>query len=86
MTLSLNELARVRQPMHFVWGERDPFGTPDAGEAAVRVTLDARLTTVAAGHLPWVDEPDRCAAVVQALIDGADAKRADYRPPVPSSR
>lgn len=75
MTLTLNEIARVWQPMHLVWGERDPFGTPEAGVAAVRVMADARLTTVAAGRLPWVDEPDRCAAVVQGLIDGADADR-----------
>jgi len=71
MTLSLNELARVRQPVLLVWGERDPFGAPSAGQAAVRVMSDARLTTVAAGHLPWVDEPDRCAALVQALLEGA---------------
>jgi hypothetical protein len=30
---------------------------------------DAQLTTLIAGHLPWVDQPDRCTSVVQDLLD-----------------
>ncbi len=67
--LTLDELARLRQPVRFVWGERDPFGPPNAGEAACRVMPDAQLTTLRAGHLPWVDQPDRCASAVQDLLD-----------------
>lgn len=66
--LTLEELARVSQPVRLVWGERDPFGPPSAGEAACRVMPDAQLTTLATGHLPWVDEPDRSAAIVQELL------------------
>lgn len=67
--LTLEEMARVSQPVRFVWGERDPFGPPSAGEAARAVMADARLTTVPGGHLPWVDEPDRCADVIRELLD-----------------
>jgi len=75
--LTLDELAHVSQPVRFVWGERDPFGPPSAGEAACRVMPDARLTTVRAGHLPWVDQPDRSAEVVQELLDqGAGSDRS----------
>lgn len=76
-TLTLEDLAGVRQPVRFVWGDRDPFGPPTAGEAACRVMTDAQLTAMPAGHLPWVDEPDRCAAVVQGLIDHASASHAN---------
>lgn len=67
--LTLDELARVDQPVRLVWGEHDPFGPPSAGEAACRVMPDAQLTTLIAGHLPWVDQPDRCTSVVQDLLD-----------------
>jgi pimeloyl-ACP methyl ester carboxylesterase len=67
--LTLEEMARVSQPVSFVWGERDPFGPPSAGEVACRVMPNARLITVPAGHLPWIDEPDRCAATVRELLD-----------------
>lgn len=69
--LTLAELTRLKQPVHFVWGERDPFGPPSAGEAARRVMQDARLTTLPTGHLPWVDQPVQCAGVVQDLLDRA---------------
>lgn len=74
--LRLEELAQVKQPVRFIWGERDPFGPPSTGEAACRVMPDARLTTLRAGHLPWVDEPDRCAVVVQDLLDKVASLRA----------
>lgn len=73
--LTLDELAQVNQPVRFVWGERDPFGPPSAGEAACRVMPDAELTTLATGHLPWVDEPDRSARVVQELLDRVATRR-----------
>ena len=69
MSLTLAELARLNQPVHFVWGERDPFGPPTAGEAACRVMRNARLTMLPTGHLPWVDQPVRCAGVVHDLLD-----------------
>jgi 2-hydroxy-6-oxonona-2,4-dienedioate hydrolase len=69
MRLTLEELGQVRQAVRIVWSRRDPFGPPSAGEAACRVMPDGQLTTLSAGHLPWVDEPDRCAGVVEELLD-----------------
>lgn len=69
VVLTLDELAHINQPVRFVWGEQDPFGPPSVGEGACRVMPDARLTTLAAGHLPWVDQPDQCAEVVRELLD-----------------
>jgi pimeloyl-ACP methyl ester carboxylesterase len=73
--LTLEELARLNQPVRLVWGERDPFGPPSAGEAACRLMPHAQVTTLATGHLPWVDERDRCALVVQDLIDRVATRR-----------
>jgi pimeloyl-ACP methyl ester carboxylesterase len=71
VTLTLGELAQVRQPVRFIWGERDPFGQPSLGETACWVMPKARLTTLATGHLPWVDEPAQCGDIVQELLDRA---------------
>ena len=72
-------LAGVRQPFDSYGGERDPFGPPSAGEAACRSMPDAQLAALPAGHLPWVDEPDRCAAVVQGFIERLGEQAADSR-------
>jgi pimeloyl-ACP methyl ester carboxylesterase len=69
ISLTRDEFTRIRQPVRFVWGDRDPFGAPGAGEAVCKVAPDARLTSLPAGHLPWLDEPGHCAAVVQELIE-----------------
>lgn len=65
------ELARIRQPTLFVWGERDSFGGPEVGEAAARIMPDATLQVVSgAGHLPWVSRPGPVAEVVRAFLNG----------------
>jgi 2-hydroxy-6-oxonona-2,4-dienedioate hydrolase len=79
VTLTLEELAQVRQPVHFIWGEGDPYGDPSLGGAATRRMPNARLTTLATGHLPWVDEPARCGDLVQEFLDHA------LGPPVPTA-
>jgi pimeloyl-ACP methyl ester carboxylesterase len=78
VVLTLKELAHVSHPVRLVWGERDPFGPPSAGEAACRVMPDAQLTRLATGHLPWVDQPERCTGIVQDLLDQV----ATTRPPI----
>jgi pimeloyl-ACP methyl ester carboxylesterase len=73
--LTLEDIARLTQPVGLVWGERDPFGPPAVGEAASRVMTNARLTTLAAGHLPWIDEPDRCAVAAEESFERAGPPR-----------
>lgn len=62
-------LAGINTPTYFIWGERDPFG----GEATARYLVDlmpdaAYEVIPGAGHAPWLDDLDRCAAVTEAFL------------------
>jgi pimeloyl-ACP methyl ester carboxylesterase len=63
------DLHQLTAPTLFLWGDRDPLGTPDDGRVLVRHMPDARLEVVAdAGHLAWLDQPERCAEAVVAFL------------------
>lgn len=52
-----------------MWGRDDPFGDADAALDLARQIPDARLHLLdQTGHAPWLDEPDRCAAIAQAFL------------------
>jgi pimeloyl-ACP methyl ester carboxylesterase len=60
-----SDVRRVSQPTLFVWGDADRFGKPAVGQRACEHMPHARMEVIAgAGHLPWVDEPERCAGLV----------------------
>jgi pimeloyl-ACP methyl ester carboxylesterase len=52
---------RLAMPVTFIWGDEDAFDTPDHGEELARmVPGGARLLRVRdAGHIPWLDAPER---------------------------
>lgn len=66
--LGEEELRRVQQPTHFVWGHGDAFGGPEIGERAVQIMLEAEIEAVSGGHLPWLDDPAGCADAVSRLL------------------
>lgn len=63
------ELLGLPVPTRFIWGDRDAFDPPSTGaDLAARMT-DARLEVIEdAGHLPWLDEPQRCAGAIEAAL------------------
>ena len=69
-TLRLHEpeLAEVSRPVLLVWGDRDLFGDQETGRRASRAMPDARIVEMAAGHLPWLDQPDACARAVSVFV------------------
>jgi pimeloyl-ACP methyl ester carboxylesterase len=71
------ELGRLAAPTLFLWGDKDPLGTPDDGRTLVERMPNARLQAVEdAGHLPWLEWPDVCAdAVGPFLADQAPEGR-----------
>lgn len=71
--LRADELARVRQPVLFIWGEHDMFAGPDWGRRACELIPDARLEVLTGGHCPWTDHPQRCAQLLSAFLEPADA-------------
>lgn len=62
-------LASIRTPTRFIWGGHDPFGGPEIARALVALVPNAELELLPdAGHAPWLDELDRCAASVAEFL------------------
>lgn len=63
VALTADQIAQVRQPVLLIWGEQDPFGSPDVGEEAAGIIPDADFRLVAgAGHAPWIAHPTQVSA------------------------
>jgi 2-hydroxy-6-oxonona-2,4-dienedioate hydrolase len=64
-------LANVTTPTHFLWGEHDPFGSPETGRDLVARMPNASIEIMpGAGHAPWLDDLDHSAWVVgEFLLD-----------------
>lgn len=74
MTLThalLPELERLTAPTLFVWGDKDHLATPDDGRRLIERMPHARLEVVRdASHLVWLDQPEACAIVLTAFLNG----------------
>ena len=65
----LPELGKLTAPTLFLWGDKDPLGTPDDGRRLVERMPRARLQVVEdASHLPWLDQPEVCAEAIAAFL------------------
>jgi pimeloyl-ACP methyl ester carboxylesterase len=74
----LPELHKLSAPTLFLWGDRDPFGSPDAGRALADKMPNARLEVITdASHLVWLDQPDACAAGITAFLACDERIRGD---------
>lgn len=62
------ELRSLGVPTLLVWGEDDPVGGPDAARTVASLLPDARVEVVDTGHSPWLDQPDRCAELVNGFV------------------
>jgi pimeloyl-ACP methyl ester carboxylesterase len=57
------ELKNLRVATLFIWGDKDTFGPPSLGQEMAAMTPNARCEVLAdAGHIIWLDQPERCAA------------------------
>ena len=73
ISLGADELSKVEQPVKFVWGDHDPFGSTDVGRRAAAAVPDASIDFVPAGHLPWLELPEQVGAIVQTFLDRSPA-------------
>jgi pimeloyl-ACP methyl ester carboxylesterase len=70
LLLAVDTRARVTRPVQFVWGADDPNGGEEIGRAFARAFPDAAFEVIPnAGHAPWIDEPDRCAALTRSFLE-----------------
>lgn len=66
-----DDLARVSNPTHFIWGVDDAFGGPEVAKRTVAAMPDATLDLVPdAGHLPWIDDPTGVGRATAAYLGG----------------
>jgi pimeloyl-ACP methyl ester carboxylesterase len=66
-------LARIRTPMHFLWGAEDPFGGETVARAFVAMIPGAELEVVpGAGHAVWLDDPERAAEATARFLAAGD--------------
>jgi pimeloyl-ACP methyl ester carboxylesterase/ketosteroid isomerase-like protein len=65
-----DELARIRTPVLFVWGDRDSRYQPiEDGARKASLIPQARFETVFGGHAPWLDDPEPCAELVADFVN-----------------
>jgi pimeloyl-ACP methyl ester carboxylesterase len=70
--LTDDELRSIAAPVYLIWGSDDVYGGPEIGRRAADLVPDARLDVVPGNHAPFLDDPERCAAVVgEAVSRGA---------------
>jgi len=66
------ELGQLATPTLFLWGDKDTFGPPAWGQEMARLMPHARCEVIAdAGHLPFVDQPEVCARLVESFLTAA---------------
>ena len=66
--LSDTDLQGLAVPVLMIWGDEDPYGGPEIGRRASALMLDARLEVLPARHAPFLDDPERCGALIDDLV------------------
>jgi pimeloyl-ACP methyl ester carboxylesterase len=67
--LRADELELIEQPLQFIWGENDVFGDLDVARQATRIIPNAQLHEMKVGHLPFLDQPESCGAVICEFLN-----------------
>jgi pimeloyl-ACP methyl ester carboxylesterase len=71
--LSDADLRDIAAPVLMIWGDEDPYGGPQIGRRAAALIRDARLEVIPGRHAPFLDDPERCGALIDALLRRAPA-------------
>jgi pimeloyl-ACP methyl ester carboxylesterase len=79
--LSDTELQHITAPVLMIWGDEDPYGGPEIGRRAAGLIPDAQLEVMPGRHAPFLDDPQRCGALIDQLLrrvaPPADRLRSD---------
>jgi pimeloyl-ACP methyl ester carboxylesterase len=68
VALTPDELRNVSAPVLLVWGRDDTFGAIENGRRGVKWFQDVEFHEVGSGHLPWLDEPERCGELIVEFV------------------
>jgi pimeloyl-ACP methyl ester carboxylesterase len=69
---TFDDLRNIRSPVLLLWGSNDPFGSVAVGQSGVEYFRDAEFHEVGVGHLPWLDEPEVCGALLRDVFTTQD--------------
>jgi pimeloyl-ACP methyl ester carboxylesterase len=65
------ELKELRAPTLFIWGDKERFGPPTLGQEMAAIAPHARCEVLPdAGHVAWLDQPERCAQLTIDFLKG----------------
>ncbi len=66
-----DELAKLRIPTRFLFGDADILGGREIADNAARHIADARVESISAGHFLSLDQPDECARMLSKFLSEA---------------
>ncbi len=66
--LTASDLAKIHQPTRMIWGEHDPYGSPDVGRRASEILPDTELYVVDGGHGPWFTRSEEMAPLIRQFL------------------
>jgi len=69
LTLTADELARLRAPVFALFGTDDVFLDPDDGRDGLSTVPHIDLAVVPGGHAPWLNSPVRSADAVGRFLE-----------------
>lgn len=69
--LTAEHLSRVRQPVQMIWGEEDPYGSPEVGEQ-MAAAMGGSLHVFPGGHGVWFEQSDAIGPVIIDFLDGIE--------------
>lgn len=68
--ITAEQLVSISQPVLYLWGTHDPFGSVETGRKIASLVPDSEFHTLAnGGHLPWLDDPEYAGRLVTDFLD-----------------
>jgi pimeloyl-ACP methyl ester carboxylesterase len=64
--LTDDELRSIEVPVRLILGDADVYGGPEIGRRAAALMPDAEVHVLPAGHAPFADKPEECAALIRS--------------------
>jgi len=68
--ITAEQLVTITQPVFYLWGTHDPFGSVETGRKIASLVPDSEFHTLqGGGHLPWLDDPELAGRLVTDFLD-----------------
>lgn len=72
--LTAEQLGQISQPVQLVWGQNDPFGSPEVGRQVAGIIPRAEFHMIPeTGHVPWVDHARQVGELAAPFLAAAAA-------------